>query len=243
MGTVLIVEDDPTMRRGLEDNIRMKGYDTLIARDGHEGLASALKERPDLIILDVMLPGINGYEVCSTLRERALDMPIIMVTAKDQESDAVLGLDVGADDYVRKPFSIKELLARVQAFMRRSGVVEPPFYEFGQCRLDVCRRKLWREGKPVTLSPGEFRMLRLFLRKAGCSLTQDEIRTAVWGYSHFISTWDIDRAVTRLREKIEPDPAHPHWIRTTQTGYTFEMPETHGNRIDCSRRSDDASRA
>jgi len=233
MGTVLIVEDDPTMRRGLEDNIRMKGHDTLIARDGHEGLASALKERPDLIILDVMLPGINGYEVCSTLRERAFDMPIIMVTAKDQESDAVLGFDVGADDYVRKPFSIKELLARVQAFMRRSGAAEPPVYEFGQCRLDVCGRKLWRQGKWVALSPGEFRMLRLFLRKAGCSLTREEIRTAVWGYSHVISTWDIDRAVAGLREKIEQNPKRAEMSQTTHTGYKFEMPETHGNRIDC----------
>ncbi len=234
MEKVLIVEDDPTMRRGLEDNFKIKGYDTLIARDGPEGLESALKDRPDLIILDVMLPGINGYEVCSNIRDKELTMPIIMVTAKDQEADVVMGLDLGADDYIRKPFSIKELLARVQAFLRRNGAVEePPVYQFADCRLDICRRKLERTGKEVPLSPGEFKMLRLFLRKAGCPLTQDEIRTAVWGYSHFISTWDIDRAVASLRNKIERDPNRPKLIQTTETGYIFELPEAYGNDTDC----------
>jgi len=234
METVLIVEDDPTMRRGLEDNFRMKGYDTLIARDGEEGLQSALKDRPDLIILDVMLPGINGYEVCSNIRDKELTMPIIMVTAKDQEDDVVMALDLGADDYVRKPFSIKELLARVHAFLRRSGAVaEPPVHEFADCRLDICARTLQRNGVEVPLSPGEFKMLRLFLSKAGRPLSQDEIRTAVWGYSHFITTWDIDRAVTSLRKKIERDPSSPELIGTTETGYTFALPEAYGNDTDC----------
>jgi len=225
MATVLIVEDDPVMIRGLEDNFRMTGYDVLTARDGPQGLETTLKERPDLVILDIMLPGINGYEVCSGIREKDLDVPIIMLTAKDRDADAVLGLDVGADDYVRKPFSIRELLARANAFMRRRRMCEPVVYEFGDCRLDVQAATLQRQGSDVPLTPGQFRMLRLFLRKAGCPLSRDEIRTAVWGYSHFISLRDIDKTVAVLKEKIESDPARPPRIEVIgNTGYRFEMP-------------------
>jgi len=234
MGTVLIVEDDPALRRGLEDNFSLKGYDTLTARDGNEGLENALKERPDLIILDVMLPGIDGYEVCSHIRARNLDMPIIMVTARDQESDVVLGLDSGADDYVSKPFSIKELLARANAFMRRRGACEPLVYEFAGCRLDVRSRTLLRQGKEVELTPGEFKMLRLFLRKAGCPLTPEEIRAAVWGHARFFSVRDVDETVMRLRCKIEPDPSRPPYIQMIgNLGYKFEVPQADGNRTDC----------
>ena len=225
MATVLIVEDDPVMIRGLEDNFRMTGYDVLTARDGPQGLETTLKERPDLVILDIMLPGINGYEVCSGIREKDLDMPIIMLTAKDQDADAVLGLDVGADDYVRKPFSVRELLARANAFMRRRRMCEPVVYEFGDCRLDLRAGTLQREGRDVALTPGQFRMLRLFLRKAGCPLSREAIRTAVWGYSHFISLRDIDKTVAVLNDKIGSDPTRPPRITAIgDTGYQFEMP-------------------
>jgi len=225
MATVLIVEDDPVMIRGLEDNFRMTGYEVLTARDGPQGLETTLKERPDLVILDIMLPGINGYEVCSGIREKDLDMPIIMLTAKDQDADAVLGLDVGADDYVRKPFSIRELLARANAFMRRRTVCEPMMYEFGDCRLNVRAGTLQREGRDVPLTPGQFRMLRLFLRKAGYPLSRDEIRAAVWGYSHFISLKDIDKTVALLNDRIASDPMQPPRIAAVgDTGYQFEMP-------------------
>jgi DNA-binding response OmpR family regulator len=233
MGTVLIVEDDPALRRGLEDNFRIKGYDILSARDGNEGLENALKERPDLIILDVMLPGIDGYEVCSHIRARELDMPIIMLTARTAESDIVLGLDAGADDYVGKPFSIRELLARANAFMRRRGACEPLVYEFGRCRLDTRSRTLLRRGHEVALTPGEFKILRLFLRNAGTPLTREQIRAAVWGHARFVSLRDVDRAVATLQAKIEPDPSRAPYIRRGENrDYRFEVPQAYGNRTD-----------
>jgi DNA-binding response OmpR family regulator len=233
MGTVLIVEDDPALRRGLEDNFRFKGYDTLTACDGNEGLENALKARPDLIILDIMLPGIDGYEVCSHIRAENLDMPIIMLTARNEESDVVLGLNTGADDYVSKPFSIKELLARANAFMRRRGAREPLVYEFGGCRLDTRSRTLLRQGQDVLLTPGEFKMLRLFLRKAGGPLSREEICAAVWGHARFVSFRDIDQAIARLQRKIEPDLSRPPTIRMIgNEGYLFEVPQANGNRTD-----------
>ena len=224
MRTVLIVEDDPAMLRGLEDNFQMKGYYVLTAMDGAQALATTLKEKPDLILLDIMLPEMNGYEVCSQIREKGLDMPIIMLTAKDRESDIVLGLNLGADDYVTKPFSIKELLARAEAFLRRRRESEPMVYEFGDCRVDIATHTVQRRGQAVVLTPGEFKMLHLFLRKSGCPLTRDEIRSIVWGYSHFISMRDIDKAVDSLRGKVEPDPARPQHIHgIANIGYRFEV--------------------
>jgi DNA-binding response OmpR family regulator len=236
METILIIEDDPAMLRGLKDNFEFKGYRVKTAQDGERGLEAALAENPDLIILDIMLPKINGYEVCRLIREKNLDMPIIMLTAKDQESDVILGLNLGADDYVTKPFSIKELLARAEAFLRRRKKGEPEVYEFGDCRLDTVSETLMRNGKEVTLTRGEFKMLHMFLRKAGCSLTCDEIRNTVWGYSHFITLQDIDRTVNILRSKIEPDPSNPTFIRTIEViGYKFEIPGPNGNDTDSRR--------
>jgi DNA-binding response OmpR family regulator len=233
MKSVLIIEDNPAMLRGLEDNFDLKGYHVKTARDGEEGLKAALKEKPDLIILDIMLPKINGYEVCSQIRRQNLDMPIIMLTAKDRESDVVMGLNLGADDYVTKPFSIKELLARADAFMRRRGGEEPDVYEFGDCRLDIVNETFTRNGQPVKLSPGQFQMLRLFLKRAGCTLTCDEIRSAVWGHSHFVTLRDIDEAVSTLQDKIEPNPGNPTFIqRIIDIGYKFKPPEPDGNNPD-----------
>ena len=227
MRTVLIVEDEPAMVRGLEDNFKAKGYYVLTALDGRQGLETALKEKPDLILLDIMLPEINGYEVCSQIREKGLDMPIIMLTAKDQESDIVLGLNLGADDYVTEPFSIKELMARAEAFLRRRKDTEPPTYEFADCRLDVAAHTLHRNGRDVPLTPSEFKMLHLFRRKAGCPLTQDEIRATVFGYSHFITVRDIDKAVASLQNKVEPDPSKPRYIHVIPNiGYRFQLPQT-----------------
>ncbi len=230
MRSVLIVEDNEAMLRGLEDNFELKGYRVKTARDGEQGLNAALSENPDLIILDIMLPKMNGYEICSQVRKKNFDMPIIMLTAKDQEADVILGLNLGADDYVTKPFSIKELLARSEAFMRRRGEEEPDVYEFGDCRLDTVSDILTRGGKEVKLTPGELKMLHLFLRRAGCTLTCDEIRNTVWGYSHFITLRDIDDTVTALRNKVEPDPKNPTFIHTVKLiGYKFEPPEQNGN--------------
>lgn len=233
MKSVLIIEDNPAMLRGLEDNFGLKGYRVKTARDGEQGLNAALAENPDLIILDIMLPKINGFEVCSQIRKKNLDMPIIMLTAKGEESDIVLGLNLGADDYVTKPFSIKELLARAEALMRRRTKDEPVVYEFGDCQLDVDACALIREGRQVKLSQGEFKMLHLFLKRAECALTCDEIRNTVWGYSRFITLQDIERTVTTLRKKVERDPNNPTFIRTIEgIGYKFGLPKPNGNNPD-----------
>jgi DNA-binding response OmpR family regulator len=230
MKTVLIVDDNPAMLRGLEDNFESKGYRVKTARDGEQGLNISLNERPDLIILDIVLPKINGYEMCSLIRKRNLDMPVIMLTAKDSESDIVRGLALGADDYVTKPFSINELLARAEAFMRRRKEEEPATYQFGDCQLDINAGVLRRNGTVVKLSPKEFEMLHLFVRKAGCVLTRDELLNTVWGYSHFITLRSIDNFITRLRNRVEPDPKNPTFIRAVgEIGYKFEPQERYGN--------------
>ncbi|UCF14377.1 MAG: response regulator transcription factor [Phycisphaerales bacterium] len=225
MKSALIIEDNSAMLRGLKDNFESKGFRVRTARDGEQGLAAALTENPDLVILDVMLPKIDGYEICSRVRREKLDTPVIMLSARDRETDVVRGLNIGADDYVTKPFSIKELLARAQALMRRRGADDPAFYEFGDCRLDTVSETLTRGGRRIELSPGEFKMLRLFLRRAGYVLTCDEIRDAVWGYSRFVTERDIDCTVLALRSKIEPDPENPVFIHNVSaTGYKFERP-------------------
>jgi len=225
METVLIVEDDPTMLRALKDNFEFHGYKTLAAEDGEEGLNTALNAKPDLIVLDIMLPKINGYEVCRLIRREKLAMPIVMLTAKGEESDIVLGLNLGADDYVTKPFSIKELLARAEALLRRTRKTEPETYEFGDYRLDIPARKFTRRSEEIVLSPKEFRLLELFVKRPGRALTRDEILNTVWGYDSFVGERSIDRFVTTLRNKIEPDPHNPIYIHTVrEIGYKFEPP-------------------
>ncbi|MHC4645387.1 MAG: response regulator transcription factor [Planctomycetota bacterium] len=226
METVLIIEDDPAMLRGLKDNFEFKGYHVLTAADGEAGLNAALDHKPGLIILDIMLPKINGYEICRLIREQELDMPIIMLTAKGEESDIVLGLNLGADDYVTKPFSIKELLARAAAFLRRSRQVERSVYEFGDFQLDLEARTFTRYENEIKLSPKEFRLLELFAKRPGRALTRDEILNKVWGYDCFVGPRSIDRFVTTLRNKIEPDPHNPTFIHTIrEVGYKFDPPQ------------------
>jgi DNA-binding response OmpR family regulator len=226
METVLIIEDDPTMLRGLKDNFEFKGYKVITAADGEKGLEAALNARPDLILLDIMLPKVNGYEICRLIREQKLEMPIIMLTAKGEESDIILGLNLGADDYVTKPFSIKELLARAAAFLRRARTGQQDIYEFGDFRLDIGARKFTRKGKEIELSPKEFNLLGFFTKKTGRALTRDEILNAVWGYDCIVTDRSIDRFVTTLRDKIEPKPGNPIFIHTIRgIGYKFEPPE------------------
>jgi DNA-binding response OmpR family regulator len=225
MEIVLIIEDDPTMLRGLKDNFEFKGYKVLTASDGEKGLEAALNAKPDLILLDIMLPKINGYEICRLIREAKLRMPIIMLTAKGEESDIVLGLNLGADDYVTKPFSIKELLARAAAFLRRAKKETQDVHEFGCYRLDLSARRLTRKGKEIELSPKEFDLLAFFITNQGRALTRDEILNAVWGYDCIVTPRSIDRFVTTLRDKIESDLSKPVFIHTIrQIGYRFEPP-------------------
>ncbi len=223
METVLIVEDDPSLLTGLKDNFAYKGYKVLTAADGEKGLDAALNAKPDLILLDIMLPKINGYEICRLIRQEGLEMPIIMLTAKGEESDVVLGLNIGADDYVTKPFSINELLARSAAFLRRTRKEVEDVVEFGGLRLDCAARRLTRDGNGIELSPKEFNLLAYFVEKQGRALTRDEILNAVWGYDCIVTSRSVDRFVTTLRNKIEPDPANPVFIHTVrQIGYRFD---------------------
>ncbi len=223
MTNVLIVEDNPTMLRALEDNFTMKGYTVKTARDGEQGLNAALAEKPDMIILDIMLPKINGFEVCSRIREKKLDTPIIMLTAKDQEADIITGLNLGADDYVTKPFSIKQLLARTEALLRRTAGPQADTYRFGSFTLDVPKQKLTCNGAEVTLSPKEFKVLHLLVKRQGSILTRDEILGSAFGPSHFISAKSIDGFIKTIREKIEPDLHKPTFIHTIgDIGYKFE---------------------
>jgi DNA-binding response OmpR family regulator len=223
METILIIEDDPTMLLGLKDNFEFKGYSVLTAADGETGLNTALNKKPDLILLDIMLPKINGYEICRLIREEGLDIPIIMLTAKGQESDIILGLNLGADDYMTKPFSIKELLARANAFLRRKRQDQTEVYEFGDYTLDITSRRFTKAGEEVKLSPKEFKLLEHFLKRPGRALTRDEILNAVWGYDCFVTTRSIDRFVNALRQKIEPDPHIPTFIKTIrEIGYKFD---------------------
>lgn len=227
METVLIIEDDPSMLRGLRDNFEYAGYNVLTAADGETGLNTALGTKPDLIILDIMLPKINGYEICRLIRKEKLDMPIIMLTAKGEESDIILGLNLGADDYVTKPFSIKELLARAAAFLRRRKQQEEIIYSFGNFKFDVSSCRLTNNGDEVKLSPKEFKLLEFLLKKQGKALTRDEILNTVWGYNSFSGHRSVDRFITTLRNKIEPDPQNPIFIHTLrEIGYKFDPVES-----------------
>jgi DNA-binding response OmpR family regulator len=221
--TVLIIEDDPTLLRGLKDNFLGRGFRVRTASDGQQGLDAALAEAPDLIILDIMLPKINGYEVCRLIRRHEMDMPIIMLTAKGQEEDIIRGLELGADDYVTKPFNIRELLARAKAFLRRRQTKPSNEYQFGDCRLDLSAHKLFRAGVEVPLTTKEFRTLEYFVRRPGRALTRNDILDAVWGSSVIVTARSVDRCITTLRSKIEPDPRRPTYIRTIRDiGYRFE---------------------
>ncbi len=216
--TILIVEDDPAMLRGLKDNFEYSGYNVVTACEGEQGLDTALSLKPDLILLDLMLPGINGYEICRLIRAEELDMPIIMLTAKSQESDIVLGLNIGANDYVTKPFSIKELLARVNAMLRSHRMPESQTFSFGECELNLSSQTLSRNGKDVLLTPKELGLLTLFVKHPGRALTRDQILNAVWGYDIIVTQRSVDRCINSLRNKLD-NPAYIQTIR--EIGYRF----------------------
>jgi|SRR5436190_3323937 len=222
--SILIVEDDPALLRGLRDNFESQGYRVQVARDGREGMSTALANPPDLLLLDIMLPKTNGYEICRAVRAKHLDMPIIMLTAKGREEDIVRGLELGADDYVTKPFSIRELLARAKAFLRRRPPATAVVLEFGNCRLDLDAHKLFREDREVALTSKEFKLLEFFARRPGRAITRDQILDAVWGNDIIVNDRSVDRCITTLRAKIEADARRPEWIRTIRDiGYRFEQ--------------------
>ncbi len=223
MPRILIVDDEPEMARGLEDNLRFEGYQTLAATNGRDALALALREGPDLILLDVMMPELSGWDVLRSLRQKGLDVPVIMLTARGEEVDRVLGLELGADDYVTKPFSLRELLARVRAVLRRPGPrqrVEE--FAFGNIRLHLRARQAFKAGKEVRLTRKEFDLLRYLVEHRGEVITRDRLLDEVWGYAHFPTTRTVDTHILRLRQKFEDDPEHPVHILTVHgQGYKF----------------------
>lgn len=223
---ILIIEDEPAIVRGLKDTFVSKGCEVLTAADGERGLQLALSSQPDLILLDLMLPKINGYEICRSIRESGSEAPIIMLTAKGQEEDIVLGLNLGADDYVVKPFKLRELVARANAFLRRrnkSGAASETVCRFGPFELNLAAHKLYRSSEPVQLTAKEFALLAYFAQKPGRALTRGDILNGVWGRSVAVTERSVDRCVTTLRAKIEADPHNPLFIQTVRDiGYRFE---------------------
>ncbi len=226
---ILIIEDEPALARGLKDMFVAKGCEVISAIEGEAGLGLALSAKPDLILLDIMLPKINGYEICREIRAAALQMPIIMLTAKGQEEDIVLGLNLGADDYVTKPFKIRELVARANAFLRRRQVKQTESCRFGNFELNSASHKLFRDGQEVRLTVKEFSMLTYFISRPGRALTRHDILNQVWGNSVMVTQRSVDRCITTLRAKIEADPANPTFIKTIRDiGYRFEAESEEG---------------
>jgi two-component system alkaline phosphatase synthesis response regulator PhoP len=221
---LLVVDDDLALARGLSDVLRAQDFDVRTAHDGRAGLDAALSGEVDLIFLDVMLPKMNGYEICRAVRAQGLDVPILMVTAKGQEQDVVLGLNLGADDYVVKPFRVAELIARARAFLRRRGAgADRTVTRFGDLELDLRARTVSRQGKPLDLTAREYKLLAYFASRPGCALARDTILDAVWGSRVFVTPRSIDRCVATLRAKVEPDAHHPTYIQTIRDiGYRFE---------------------
>ena len=220
---VLIIEDDPAILFGLRENFDLAGYEVHSAVEGKLGLDLARQVKPDLILLDIMLPGMNGFEICQILRRENLDMPILMLTALGQEEDIIKGLNLGADDYITKPFSIGELMARASNFLKRYQKDENEVHRFGDFSFDLSALQLTRQDHPIDLTPKEAGLLALFLKKPGRALTRDQILDAVWGTDLVVTERSVDRCVTSLRGKIEADHTRPQFLKTVQkVGYRWE---------------------
>jgi two-component system alkaline phosphatase synthesis response regulator PhoP len=224
---ILLVEDEPSLVLTVSDRLLSEGYQVETAGDGNLGLARALAEPFDLIVLDVMLPGRDGFEVCRELRSRGGQVPVLMLTARSQVIDRVVGLKLGADDYLTKPFEMIELLARVEALLRRSSApavssASAGTYTFGDVRVDFRRAEVFRGGEPVTLSALEFKLLAYFIENRGALLTRDELLDKVWGYDAMPVTRTVDVHVGSLRQKLERNPSHPELFLTVhRRGYRF----------------------
>jgi two-component system alkaline phosphatase synthesis response regulator PhoP len=222
---ILIVEDEEALLKGLELNLAREGYQILTAANGEEGMRLALRENPQLVLLDIMLPGMNGLDVCSELRRKGFEAPIIILTAKSEEVDRVVGLEIGADDYVTKPFSRRELLARIRVRLRR----QPPGaseqlarYRFGQTEIDFEKCSTTRNGQPLDLTAREYDILRLMIRHRGEVITRDRMLNEIWGYEAYPATRTVDSHIVKLRQKIEDDPAEPkHILSIYGEGYKF----------------------
>ena len=229
MARILIIEDERAMRTALEDCLLAEDHRVITANDGEAGLQRALKENPDLLLLDIMLPRLDGFAVCAELRRLGRTQPILMLTAKGQVEDRVTGLDAGADDYLVKPFSTDELLARVRALLRRSARTSRSVRELtlGDTHLDFVRLRARRGRREVHLTAKEFAMLRLLTEAEGAAVTRDEFLDRVWGCAAFPTTRTVDNHIASLRAKLESDPANPEWIQTVHgVGYQLDVTST-----------------
>jgi DNA-binding response OmpR family regulator len=225
MKRILIVEDDKAILRGLVDSLKTEHFDIETSSDGEEGLAFAERRKFDLIILDVMLPGINGFEICKQLRSEKVKTPILMLTGKGEEIDKVMGLELGADDYVTKPFSIKELVARVKALLRRQAEVHSSLSEatFGEIYVDFKKQEATKGKKKIDLTAKEFQLLKYFVEREGEVISRDQLLDSVWGYDALPTTRTVDNYILSLRKKIEKNPSTPKHLITVHTaGYKFQ---------------------
>jgi DNA-binding response OmpR family regulator len=221
---ILIIEDDASIRLPLEDNLKLEGYQVSSAADGREGLTMALEGHYDLVILDIMLPKLDGFDVCREIRRAQVPTPIVMLTARSQEIDKVLGLELGADDYVTKPFSPRELLARVKAILRRNREIgqQHPSCRFGDVEVNFEKYEATKSGRPVSLTALEFALLRLLVTNHGQVVHRDRIVDAVWGEGVYIEARTVDKHISLLRKKVEDDPQNPRFIVGMRgVGYKF----------------------
>lgn len=222
---ILIVEDDAGISLSLKDELQAEGFSAITAADGKKSLAAAGKEKPDLILLDLMLPGMSGLEVCKRLRGEGNTTPIIMLTVRDREVDKVLGLELGADDYVTKPFSLRELVSRIKAVLRRAEerTAELSDYGFGEIALDFKKYEARRRGEKLDLTPLEFRMLKCLIQKKGQVVTRDDFLDQIWGKDNVaVSNRTVDSHIANIRKKIEDDPARPKYLLSIRgVGYKF----------------------
>ena len=224
MKRILIVEDDPAILMGLVDSLKEEHYEVLSAEDGERGFQMGQKENIDLIILDLMLPKMNGIEICKELRKLGVSLPILMLTSKKEEMDKVLGLEVGADDYVTKPFSVRELLARIKALLRRNKELkkEVEDYSFADISLDFIKFEAFKNSKPIDLSVMEFKILKYFISSEGEVISRHQLLDDVWGYENYPTTRTVDNFILNIRKKIEEDPSNPkHLLTIHKAGYKF----------------------
>ncbi|MBN2491721.1 MAG: response regulator transcription factor [Planctomycetes bacterium] len=225
MAKILLIEDEPAIVMGVKDNLEYEGHEVLTAEDGERGLALVRERQPDLVLLDIMLPGgNNGFALCKTLRGEGFAGGIIMLTARREEVDKVRGLNLGADDYVTKPFSVVELLARVSAVLRRGGRTVEPLarYRFGAVELDFLNYQATKGGEPLALTPREFKILKLFVENRGRVISRNELLDKIWGYTIFPTTRTVDNHIVRIRKQIEANPSTPQYIVSVRgVGYKF----------------------
>jgi two-component system alkaline phosphatase synthesis response regulator PhoP len=223
MARILVVEDEPPLALGLEDDLKLEGYEVEVVGDGETAGRRAREQSFDLIILDVMLPRKDGFEVCRELRRAGLRTPVILLTARTQEADKVMGLDLGADDYVTKPFSPRELRARVKAMLRRASGETPEIYRFGDVEVDFTRCELRRAGTAVEMTPIESKLLAAFIRHRRQTLSRDKLLDEVWGRETFVTDRVVDTHITNLRKKVEPNPGEPRFLVSVRgMGYRFD---------------------